>query len=296
MKSRNKYKIYKFLTRCPICSSYYDKHWKVVSHIRKTKDLKHWYFLKNQEEEVVEKFLNNCGKVDNLFDELYKNLNIFSGISYMRIVEILDKYLGRDKVRFIQKERISRTMKNVPKSLEHNKKVSIAVKKAWKEGKFDTIENIKARKRGYEKRKTIVGKNNPMYGRPSPKGSGRGKGGIRKDIGHYVRSSWEANLCRIFNFVKRTYIYESERFSINVNGIEYTYCPDFYIPDRKCYYEVKGHAKSSKKWICWCDTCKINRLKIEEVKKKYGVKIILIGRKEYNRLKGIFKKKIENWE
>ena len=56
-----------------------------------------------------------------------------------------------------------------------------------------------------------------MYGKPSPKGSGFGKGGVRKDIGHYVRSTWEANVCRIFKYMNRDYKFESKRFKIVID-------------------------------------------------------------------------------
>ena len=37
------------------------------------------------------------------------------------------------------------------------------------------------------------GENNPMFGKPCP----HRKRGFRKDLGHFVRSSWEADFARI---------------------------------------------------------------------------------------------------
>jgi len=288
--------LFKVLRFCPICGRDYNRHWKVINHIRKTHDKRHQNFLKKQEKEVVNLFLSNKGRVGDLFYNLYKIRNIFCGISYTRIDEILEKYIQKEEIKKIQRKRTSSIMKKIPKTPEHNHKVSLAVKKAWKEGKFDTVENIKARKIGYEKRKSFKGKNNPMYGKPSPKGAGRGKGGIRKDIGHYVRSSWEANICRVFKYVNRVYEYESKRFKIIIDEEKNTYCPDFYFPDKDFYYELKGHAKSSSNWDCECSVCIKNKKKIEAVVKKYKVKIIVIGNVEYKKFKRRFRNVISGWE
>jgi hypothetical protein len=296
LKPRNRYRLYKVLKECPICGKEYNEHWKVVNHIRKTKSYIHQSFLKAQEKEVINSFINNKGRVDDLTDMLYKCENIFCGISYMRIVEILEKYIQREKITEIQRKRISNVMKTVPKTADHNKKVSQSVKQAWKDGKFNTEENKEARRQGYINRKSFAGKNNPMYGKPSPKGSGRGKGGIRKDIGHYVRSTWEANVCRVLQLIKRKYKYEHKRFYIDIGKESYSYCPDVYFPSKDFYYEIKGHAKSSADWKCTCKTCEKNRKMIPAIIKKYNIKVIIIGREEYNKFKRRFKILIPNWE
>ena len=205
---------YKFLDKCPICDKKYDEHWKVVTHIRKTKDNEHQEFIKEQELEVMKSYGEN--KKDRCYVKkiLYENKNIFAGISYEKIMAIVSRYIQPEELEKNRRQRISFTTKGISKTLEHNKKVSIAVKKAWDDGKFDTDEYKKAKEIGYKKRKSIKGKNNPMYGKPSPKGAGFGKGGIRKDIGHYVRSTWEANICRVCRHVDRDYLYEPTRFKI----------------------------------------------------------------------------------
>jgi hypothetical protein len=294
-KNRDRYKLYQTLRTCLVCNKKYNEHWKVVNHIRKTHDEMHQNFLKKQEDEVFDFFITNNGRVENMVDNLHKSGNVFCGISYARIVDILEKYIYRDEIRKIQRQRISSVMKTIPKTEEHNKRVSEGVKKAWKDGKFHTKEIIEARRKGYENRPSVKGKNNPMYGKPAPKGSGFGKGGFREDIGHYVRSTWEANLSRIYQSVKRSYIYEPTRFEVIVDGEELTYSPDFYFPDRDIYYELKGHAKSAKNWDCTCSTCKKNKKKMVEAVKKYGIKLKLVGNKEYKKIRNKFKT-ITNWE
>ncbi len=296
--SGNVYKDYRFLKECPICYKKYNEHWKVVSHIRKTKDNIHQNFLKKQEKEVIDFYIKNNKWRWNVKKMLYGKKNIFAGISYERIMGIVDKYLSADELEKIRRERISRTMKTVPKTAEHNKKVSIAVKKAWKDGKFHTEKNIRARELGYKKRRSFKGSLNPMYGKKCPRGAGFGKGGKRIDLNNqYFRSTWEANLARIFKLVHREYIFEPERFYITIDGEKYSYLPDFYFPTKKFYYEIKGHSKRGfKEWICPCDNCQISRKKIKAAKEQHNLKIFLIGHYEYKRLRRIFKESIENWE
>jgi hypothetical protein len=194
------------------------------------------------------------------------------------------------------REGISSSLKNVKKTEEHNKRVSDAVKKAWKEGTFNDPQTVENKRIGYANRKSTAGKNNPMYGKPCPNKSGRGKGGIRKDLGHYVRSSWEANVCRVCKYVNREYEFEKHRFEVIIDGVEATYCPDLFFPKNMIYYEIKGHAKSSQEWVCTCESCVRGRKLVEETRKKYGIKIILIGKYEYKRYIRWFSKKIETWE
>lgn len=293
---QNLEKFYRFLKECPICKKEYNEHWKVVTHIRKTKDNKHKIFIKQQELEVIKFYKENIKDRCYVKDLLFKNKNIFAGISYEKIMLIVSNYITSDKLEENRKQRISSTSKGVLKTPEHNKKVSQAVKKAWKDGKFDTEEYKKAKEIGYKNRRSYKGKENPMYGKPSPKGAGFGKGGIRKDISHYVRSTWEANICRVCNHVGRDYLYEPIRFKVVVDGNDCTYCPDLYFSDKDFYYEIKGHAKSSINWVCICESCEKNRKKIEAVRMKYGVKVIIIGNKEYEKFKRRFKDLIPNWE
>lgn len=74
-----------------------------------------------------------------------------------------------------------------------------------------------------------------------------GYGGIRKDIGHFVRSMIEANFCRILKLNNIRYKYEPGVFKLN-SPIYTAYIPDielfdnFYIWPNKTYIELK-HSK-----------------------------------------------------
>lgn len=111
----------------------------------------------------------------------------------------------------------------------------------WKE-KYGTKE---ANRKFSEWRKTqsknSSGKNNPMYGKPAPKGSGGGWGGWYK--GWYFRSLRE--LSYVIRVLEKTgqkwKSAENNRFSIpyiNHDGTPRTYRPDF-IVDEKVLVEVK---------------------------------------------------------
>lgn len=92
------------------------------------------------------------------------------------------------------------------------------------------------------------GSRNPMFGRKryfseatiekfKIKTHGHGKAGFRDDIGHFVRSSWEADFARLWKYLKVPYEYEKHRFDLDEFG---KYKPDFYLPELDRYYEVKG--------------------------------------------------------
>lgn len=118
------------------------------------------------------------------------------------------------------------------------KKTAEKISKALSGRTFEEIYGIKKTK---ELKKKISqrskGQNNPMFGKPSP----HRKGGFRKDLGHYVRSAWEADFARILKLHNLNYKYEPRVFRlIKPNGEIIHYTPDFYIKSNNTFYEVKG--------------------------------------------------------
>jgi DNA polymerase III alpha subunit len=104
-----------------------------------------------------------------------------------------------------------------------------------------TMESIHGKEKADEIKeslsKRMSGRGNHMFGKPSP----NGKRGYRKDLGHYVRSTWEADFARILKLLEIEYIYEKESFYLNDGeGWEGHYTPDFYIPSENKFYEIKG--------------------------------------------------------
>ena len=104
-----------------------------------------------------------------------------------------------------------------------------------------TLEEIHGPERAKEIKKKLSlkssGKSNPMFGKPSP----HRKGGFRKDLGHYVRSNWEADFARILKIHNLKYKYEAQTFRLaRLNGEIIHYTPDFYVRSSNTFYEIKG--------------------------------------------------------
>ena len=277
--------------KCPICDLKYNAHWKILNHIRKTKDQKHQNYLKDQIKEAINIY-ENSERQKFHFNLNIKN-NIYSGISFKTFDICLKEVYSKEHLSEIRKERISKTMSKTKKTKEHNNNVSLSMKKAWREGKFNSEKTIEARKIGYASRKSFSGKNNPMFGKPAPKGSGSGISGFRKDINLYVRSTWEANFARILLYLNIEFEYENNVFYFNIENNSHSYRPDFFIKRKNMYYEIKGHAKSRKEWVCDCKGCNKTRNGILHIKQK-GYKIKIIGKKEYNRILKKFYKNIKD--
>jgi len=101
----------------------------------------------------------------------------------------------------------------------------------------------------------------------------RGNGGYREDLGHYVRSNWEANFARILRLQGRTYEYEPRSFELSEGR---TYTPDFLVD---CvFYEVKGY------WTA------LAKQKFESFMNQYPeVKVQIIDGPEYDRLRQAYR-------
>lgn len=122
----------------------------------------------------------------------------------------------------------------------------------------------------------------------------RGKGGTRKDIGIYVRSTWEANVARYLNFLKEKgsiskWEYEPDTFWFeNIKRGTRSYTPDFKIWDKEdsepYYWEVKGYMDAKSK------------TKLKRMAKYYpDIKVKIVGEKEYKAISEL-KRAIPNWE
>lgn len=113
---------------------------------------------------------------------------------------------------------------------------------------------------------------------PHPK-SGSGKSGYREDIGMFVRSTWEANVVRVFQLCEISFEYES-KYDIG-NGE--CYRPDFKL-DTMCI-EVKGY---------WTDRARYKFDKFKEVYSEIEIKVI--EWEDYKVIREYYKPLLENWE
>lgn len=79
----------------------------------------------------------------------------------------------------------------------------------------------------------------------------RGIAGRRDDLGgQYFRSRYEANYARFLNFAKEPWTYEKKTFwFLNIKRGVRSYTPDFFLPNKNEFHEVKGwmDAKSKTK-------------------------------------------------
>ena len=103
------------------------------------------------------------------------------------------------------------------------------------------------------------------------------------DLGHWVRSGWEANFERLLKAIKIDYEYEKHRFKLANGEI---YIPDFYLPLYKTFIEIKG----SKFKKC-CDMFDKPKRFISE---KHG-DLVIIDEVIYAFIERLSKNVVTNW-
>jgi hypothetical protein len=113
----------------------------------------------------------------------------------------------------------------------------------------------------------------------------KGVGGYREDIGHYVRSRWEANVCRYLKHCNLPYTYESSSFTLyKEDGTHIVYTPDIQR-DQTHFIEVKGY---------WDEK---SNLKKQLMAEQYPEIIIqYIDEKAYLELSHFWSNQIPGWE
>lgn len=124
-------------------------------------------------------------------------------------------------------------------------------------------------------------------------GNGRYHGGKREDLGHYVRSGWEANIARYLKMLIAKgevvkYEYEPDCYEfLKIKRGNRSYTPDFKVFLNNGtfeYWEVKGYMN------------KDSVVKLKRMAKYYpDIKIVLIEKAQYNEIKK-WSRLIPNWE
>jgi hypothetical protein len=154
---------------------------------------------------------------------------------------------------------------------------------------WEGISDDKLEERRIKQRKTKIknGTLAPTYKHSNP--YSRTKSGKRKDIGNiYFRSAWEANIARYYNYLNIKWEFEPKRFVFDtIKRGSVSYLPDFYLPEKDKWIEVKG----------WMDAA--SKTKIKRFKKYYPEeykKFELIGQKEYKIIEKKYKHLIKGWE
>jgi hypothetical protein len=123
------------------------------------------------------------------------------------------------------------------------------------------------------------GKNNPRCRGKQPETlHHRYNGGVRKDIGFFVRSSWEANIFRLLRWLGLKAEYEPKTFDLG----RCVYRPDFHIPEHDLWIEVVGWVREK------------DQFQIDEFSKTHN--LIVIDRAAYMELRRGLRDMVPGWE
>ncbi len=106
-------------------------------------------------------------------------------------------------------------------------------------------------------------------------------GFFASDLGHRVRSGWEANLCRLFSFLGVQYKYEPRPFALSTGT---SYLPDFYLPVTNVFIELKGNYRG-----------KSGTDKAEQFAHEHGQTLRIIRKPQYLKMERKWKSVIPNW-
>jgi len=121
----------------------------------------------------------------------------------------------------------------------------------------------------------------------------QGEGGIRLDLGLYVRSRWEANYARYLTWLRsvgeiHNWEYEPDTYEFPVKRGTRFYTPDFKVwtsKDRYEYHEVKGYMDQK-------SSTQLKRM----AKYHPDEKIVVIDKDAYRGLAQDVKRLVPNWE
>lgn len=180
--------------------------------------------MNTRKSRIKSKICLNCNSEFNILDTLRGNNRKYCSKNCV--------YLSK-----LRNSAISKRQKGIPEKDWVKIQKSILTKNRWdgysleKREKMilNGIGSIKAR---FKARQSSIGRKcpNTKYKR----------GFIRNDLQQYFRSSWEANFARILNYCGIKFEYEQKRFIF----AESSYLPDFYLPEKETYIEVKGYWKN----------------------------------------------------
>ena len=105
--------------------------------------------------------------------------------------------------------------------------------------------------------------------------------GFRPDLGHYVRSRWEANVARLLRVAGLAYEYEPSVFILTDDDGSFSYRPDFLVESR-WWVEVKGRWQER-------DKRRVDAFRVHH-------DLIVVDTAAYNRLARLYGQTVVGWE
>lgn len=175
---------------------------------------------------------------------------------------------GRDAVKSKPKSLVTKTCLNCHKKFIVYKSQVKERKYCSNKCKYEHLKKIGHYHRLSEihKKHPPKGKKNGMFGKPCPNKHLISKSGHYKGI--WMRSTWEIKYAKYLDKLGVKWQYESKRFNLG----NLTYLPDFYLPEKNLYVEIKGYMspgayKRIKKFIKQFPEEKLIILKEKELKK-----------------------------
>lgn len=169
------------------------------------------------------------------------------------------------------RDKISNRVKGSGNPMYGKNVYDVWVKKYGKE-----IADEKQQKINIIRSQNALGKNNSMYGKPSPHGSGNGWSGWYKE--QYFRSLKELSYMKYLNDNNIEFrTAETNEFSVKYfdGGQERTYFPDFYLIETDKIVEIK--PVRCKKFIK-------NKVKELAAKEKYGDRYLVLCEEDFPQL------------
>lgn len=233
----------------------------------------------DEEKEIIKEWYTKEAGVN--LEELSKILN-----RPKTSISKIAKELGYTKYgNYTEQQRKERAikMKTMVQSIEHPRGMLGKHHTEEVKNKLSIISLTRAANMTYEEKHEIAMKavrtrlENGTYFNTTSNAYSRTKSGIRKDLGKYFRSAWEANVARILDYENIEWEYECKRFFFEeeVDGVE-SYQPDFYLPQFDKWIEVKG----------WMDEKSKTRLRLfAEQYPEENKNLILIDQDFYNALR-----------
>lgn len=197
--------------------------------------------------------------------QLFKHIQASHKMTFAQYKELFPgaQNLNKASRLVLSKQRIANNPMSNPESVERIRQTRKKNKVQW----------IQALKDSYSSGGRVLPHNNFHHCR----------GGVKEDLGHYVRSSWESNFCRILKHFGVPYEYEKQRVSITDEEGKLVWIPDLYIPEMKLLVEIKGQR--DKRWG-----------RVEKFLLSEGTKFLVLSYKEMFEMKNLYSFDIPNWE